>query len=174
MDKLFTGRWKKYEYDRTKRGLSKIWHFNIYDHELHKYVEDLIGRVKIDRRLNKLFDYTHDLLESFLDGALLGDGWNNETGNNIGISTGISEDLTKDYQVLLACFGRRSNVLFKDERGKKTLLMSSGKYIETKNILWRISIHRESASSVKRHHHQKKDFKGKVYCPDTVLSLIHI
>lgn len=174
MDKLFPERWKKYEYDRSKRGLSRIWHFNIYDHQLHKYIKDLIGRTKIDRRLNKLFDYTHDLLESFLDGALLGDGWSNEESNNIGIFCGISEDLTKDYQVLLAFFGRRSNVLSKDERGKKTLLMSSGNYIETKNILWRISIHRESASSVKRHHHQKTDFKGIMYCPDTINELFYV
>ena len=174
MEKLFPERWKKYEYDRAKRGLSKIWHFNIYDHELHKYVKDLIGRTKIDRRLNKLFNYSHDLLESFLDGALLGDGWNNEESNNIGIFTGISEDLTKDYQVLLAFFGRRSNVLSKDERGKKSLLLSSGNYIETKNILWRISIHRESASSVKRHHHQKENYKGKIYCPDTINELFYV
>ena len=173
MEKLFPERWKKYEYDRAKRGLSKIWHFNIYDHELHKYVKDLIGRTKIDRRLNKLFNYSHDLLESFLDGALLGDGWNNEESNNIGIFTGISEDLTKDYQVLLAFFGRRSNVLSKDERGKKSLLLSSGNYIETKNILWRISIHRESASSVKRHHHKKEEYKGKIYCPDTINELFY-
>ena len=174
MDKLFSNRWKKYEYDRSKRGLSRIWHFNIYDHELHKYIEELIGRTKIERRLNKLFDYSHDLLESFLDGALLGDGWNNESSNNIGIFCGISEDLTKDYQVLLAFFGRRSNVLSKDERGKKSLVLSSGNYIETKNILWRISIHRESASSVKRHHHQKEEFKGKVYCPDTINELFYV
>ena len=89
MEKLFSNRWKKYEYDRSERGLSKIWHFNIYDHELHKYVKELIGRTKIDRRLNKLFNYTHDLLETFLDGALLGDGWNNESSNNIGIFCGI-------------------------------------------------------------------------------------
>ena len=174
MDKLFSKKWKKYEYDREKRGLSKIWHFNIYDHDIHKYVKDLIGRTKIDRRLNKLFDYSHDLIESFLDGALLGDGWSNEESNNIGIFCGISEDLTKDYQVLLAFFGRRSNVLSKDERGKKTLLLSSGNYIETKNILWRISIHRESASSVKRHHHKKEEYKGKVYCPDTINELFYI
>ena len=84
------------------------------------------------------------------------------------------DDLTKDYQVLLAFFGRRSNVLSKDERGKKSLLLSSGNYIETKNILWRISIHRESASSVKRHHHQKEEFKGKVYCPDTINELFYV
>ena len=174
MEKLFPKKWKKYEYDRAERGLSKIWHFNIYDHELHKYVKELIGRTKIDRRLNKLFNYSHDLLESFLDGALLGDGWNNEESNNIGIFCGISEDLTKDYQVLLAFFGRRSNVLSKDERGKKSLLLSSGNYIETKNILWRISIHRESASSVKRHHHKKENYKGKIYCPDTINELFYV
>ena len=94
--------------------------------------------------------------------------------DNYSIDTDVSEDLTKDYQVLLAFFGRRSNVLSKDERGKKTLLLSSGNYIETKNILWRISIHRESASSVKRHHHKKEEYKGKVYCPDTVNELFYI
>ena len=47
-------------------------------------------------------------------------------------------------------------------------------FIETKNILWRISIHRESASTVKRHHHQKKEFKGKVYCPDTINELFYV
>ena len=62
----------------TDRGLSKIWHFNIYDHSLHKFVCNLIGRTKIERRLNNLFEYSKDLLEIFLDGALLGDGWNNE------------------------------------------------------------------------------------------------
>ena len=69
MNKLFTDRWKKYEYDRTNRGLSKIWHFNIYDHQLHKFVSGLIGRTKIERRLYKLFEYSKDLLEMFLDGA---------------------------------------------------------------------------------------------------------
>ena len=120
MNKVFNDRWKKYEYDRTDRGLSKIWHFNIYDRELHKFVSDLIGRTKIETRLNKLFEYSKDLLEIFLDGALLGDGWNNKESNNIGIFCGVSEDLAKDYQTMLAFFGRRSNVISKDERGKKT------------------------------------------------------
>ena len=56
MNKVFGERWKKYEYDRTDRGLSKIWHFNIYDRILHSYVSKLIGRTKIERRLNKLFE----------------------------------------------------------------------------------------------------------------------
>ena len=174
MDKLFKERWKKYEYDRSNRGLSKIWHFNIYDHQLHKFVSGLIGRTKIERRLYKLFEYSKDLLEMFLDGALLGDGWNNEESNNIGIFCGISEDLAKDYQTMLAFFGRRSNVISKDERGKKTLLLSSGNYIETKNILWRISIHRESASSVKRHHHKEEEYGGMIYCPDTINELFYV
>ncbi len=174
MNKVFNDRWKKYEYDRTDRGLSKIWHFNIYDRELHKFVSDLIGRTKIERRLNKLFEYSKDLLEIFLDGALLGDGWNNKESNNIGIFCGVSEDLAKDYQTMLAFFGRRSNVISKDERGKKTKLLSSGNYIETKNILWRISIHRESASSVKRHHHKEEDYEGEIYCPDTINELFYV
>ena len=174
MDNLFPERWKKYEYDRSNRGLSKIWHFNIYDRALHKFVAELIGRTKIERRLYKLFEYSKDLLEIFLDGALLGDGWNNEESNNIGIFCGISEDLAKDYQTMLAFFGRRSNVISKDERGKRTKLLNSGNYIETKNILWRISIHRESASSVKRHHHKEEDYNGMIYCPDTVNELFYI
>ena len=174
MDDVFKDRWKKYEYDRTDRGLSKIWHFNIYDRELHNYVSKLMGRTKIDRRLNKLFEYSKELLEIFLDGALLGDGWNNQDSNNIGIFCGVSEDLAKDYQIMLAFFGRRSNVISKDERGKRTQILSSGNYIETKNILWRISIHRESASSVKRHHHKEEDYKGRVFCPDTINELFYV
>ena len=59
MDKLFKERWKKYEYDRSNRGLSKIWHFNIYDRDLHNFVSELIGRTKIERRLYKLFGSSH-------------------------------------------------------------------------------------------------------------------
>ncbi len=109
-------------------------------------------------------------------GALLGDGWENKETNSVGLFCGISEDLAKDYQVVMALLSRRSNLIIKDQRGKVTEIQTKKgtQTITSKNIMYKLSIHGEGASTAQRRHHLKEEYNGVVFSPVTKEGLIFV
>ena len=180
-ERLFGEKSKVYHYSREKQGLSDIYYFNIYSKPLHEWIVEKIGRTKEERRLKSIFNLSTRLLEKFLEGAILGDGWMVERvgefseGFNKGVFCGISEDLAKDYQVIASCLGCRSNVIIKDVIGKEYEFGDKIKHkIVSKNIQYKLSIHQEGSSCVKRDHHRKIEFNGELHYPIIGNNLIFI
>ena len=173
MDVLFEDRWTLNEYERDT---NRIFYFNIYDKQMYKWALDKINRIKKERRLIKLFDDHPRLLNEFMIGALLGDGWYNVKSNSRGIFCGVSEDLAKDYQVIMSILGRRSNLTIKDQRGQISQIQSKKGIIEiiSRNLMHRLSIHSEGASTARRNQHLSENYNDTVYSPITKSGLIFI
>ena len=173
MDILFPGRWKQYSYDRET---NKIHYFTIYDSILYRWALNKINRIKKERRLINIFDDHPRLLNQFMMGALLGDGWENKETNSVGLFCGVSEDLAKDYQAIMSFLSRRTNLIIKDQRGKTTTIQTKKgvQTITSKNIMYKLSIHGEGASTAQRKHHIKEEYKGNVYSPVTKEGLVFV
>ena len=173
MNNLFQNRWRKYQYDRVTSAIS---YFNIQNKNLYDWTFRKIRRIKKERRLIDLYDEHPRLLNQFMIGALLGDGWHNIVGNNVGLFCGQSSDLAKDYQVIMGMLNRRSNITIKDQRGKTTQIPTKTGFqtITSKNLMYKLSIHLEGASTVQRQHHTSETYQGNVYKPKTKDGLIYL
>ena len=173
MNNLFSDRWKKYQYERVT---STITYFNIQDKSLYDWTYNKIRRIKKERRLIDLYDDHPRLLNQFMIGALLGDGWHNISGNNVGLFCGQSSDLAKDYQVIMGMLKRRTNITIKAQRGKETQIPTKTGFqtIISKNLMYKLSIHLEGASTVQRKHHISEEYNGNVFKPITNDGLLYL
>ena len=71
---------------------------------------------------------------------------------------------------------RRSNITIKDQRGKTTQIPTKTGFqtITSKNLMYKLSIHLEGASTVQRQHHTSETYQGNVYKPKTKDGLIYL
>ena len=159
MNDLFGTRWKRYGHE-----------FRICDKALKDWAVSHIGRIGEERRLVPLFEYPSILIEKFLEGALLGDGNVHTSGHQV-LYCGY-EQLSKDYQVLLAMTGHSSNIRIDDRRGQERLV--KGSLIKNKRISYVVSIHKKGESLVRKNHQKSAPYSGKVFCPETDDGLVFV
>lgn len=129
---------------------------------------------KSERRVPEVIKYaTQDVITSFLEGAIDGDGDNTkETKNGMFGSRRISMSnlkLLEDIQGLLYKVNCSGRIIERNCVGKKVSLKSENRIIETKKITYVLSISNKSNNKVSKTSQQFKNetwvnYDGYVYC----------
>lgn len=129
---------------------------------------------KSERRVPNCIKYaTQDVILSFLEGVIDGDGHNTkELKNGLFGSRKIEMGnlkLLEDIQELLYKINCSGRITKRERIGKKTLLKTEGRYIETKKPTYILSISNEKNNRVSKTDQQFKnenwiDYNGRIYC----------
>ena len=138
----------------------------------YKKFEPLCKKSK--RRVPNCIKYaTQDVILSFLEGVIDGDGYNTkELKNGLFGSRKIEMGnlkLLEDIQELLYKINCSGRITKRERIGKKTLLESENRYIETKKPTYILSISNKKNNRVSKTDQQFKnenwiDYNGRIYC----------
>ena len=114
--------------DRAKHSSNQYY---VHDFALKKWLISTVGRLKKDRTLFNLFNYSKELLEELYQGILLGDGTIHQ--NHEVIYSGY-KSLANDYQILCALLGKSSNIRHDESRVGQVRILNNRKIINKRAV----------------------------------------
>lgn len=164
---LFGGLLKEYQLQDSGTSLFRVSHAGI-----KKWVIDFFeGRLKTERKIIKLLDYSPDIIEAFIEGIFIGDGSNHEKA--AGVIYAPNYRTATEYQALLAAIGISSNVRLDDSR-VGTSHDVNGVPITNHEPAIIVSLHSRDKFLFKKEHLKEYHYTGKVYCPKTDDGIIYV